>query len=873
VSTRERPRSFESAHQGQRAVNTLGRSARRLFWVQDEPTRRELLTAYLDVLDTFKLVADDLFAEAVFQTRPEPPPVPSAPPTPPAQAARAEALLAEQQRQAGTVYLDTLRTWARGSPLLEQNPAGEGLNLGNSPTRFIREPSNMLGVTLGRHWSTEDDPFWMYGPNGFTTFTKEVRKTTAAEIATMRRDPSITGFTRLAVHGLGMLFVRAQLELNGWTDGDDVERQDVAGWYSTTGRLVDTIRLDVLDVLGAPMRHAIVAGDTALAKRFEAAEATFHAELTRVYSVRRLETDVLHTYYVRTLTNRYESTADAIGVNGTVEEVNEYAGNANPDRKDLGNLLTVVGLINEAATRVDTTVSVTGVLKPGGRLLTAEAGKPSVELDLTTHGRRVLPLFTGKYNRVVATGTVAQMGKVVSLNDASIRPFAITFASKVGFPLRRSLAADGGDLELEPPSWRTRTPALEFESRAERQDRSLPGTLAGQQALVVAVLRQPDVVRRLGPRLARDARAAPDMSDPRVRTEVWRAVFAGLVRTAPRTAFADFLALLQDYLTSYTRHTMLNLRDGGRNYLDSPWPTDLTGSSFYDCGVYAIQNSRDIHAAVHGTSVNVELRFMTFLNHVCLVGYVDDQVFLTNNEKIVMPQPIGPAPGLSARERMDRAGLRLAQAAFANVYDVTFTIFPAVMPSFGVSTTLGEPAFRTKVWTVFHQSIGWGLHPATADEYFKAMRDFDIESKRLQAMLGQLDDPVIRAEATRAAVRLYSNAQKLADQREKPRQGQPIGPGFMFQDHPFPGATFFRAVGFGAVQRTPPRGAAGTSPARRPSRPAAASLPMWDLVVALRKRADLSTAERAFLDDPNTLVGEDHLVALNQARPPLRATP
>lgn len=779
-------------------VNRLIRS----YWRQQEPTRRQLLRDYLGVLETAKLVTDDVFVEAVHQAR-----------------------LAhgnEELDKARATYRETLIAWARGSPLL--NPRTT-----NGNERFIQIPPSYLGLPRGMRQlaSPFGDVFWTVTADGPVEFRTRVRQVAEAEVRAIRRDPSIESFTRETVHLLGLLCLRAQIELSAWTTGDTVDRQNVADWYVATGRLVEQLREDVLDVLGPPVRQALATGDTQLAARLADVEARYLRGLAHIYSVRNLDAAVLITYFVRAARGKFATEAEAVGVNETVEAVSEYAGNPNPDGLDIvDDTKTVDGLLASAKELLGKRVRVAGVFHAAASTVSSDTSKQRVAVELARPS--LAPIFTGRNNHVVVVGTLTGQPTAPTILTASIEPWSIPYVSAVGSPMRKDQPDEKTPLQLTP-RWRSHTVALEMESRVELQDTSLPVTLTGQQAAVADVLRRPEVVRLFGAQLASSERKTLDLTDVATRSKIWRTVFAGLVRTSQSTALDNLFALVQEYLTAYTRHTYLNMRDSGRNYLDSPWPTDITGSSFYDCGVYALQIARDLHAAVHSSPVTIEFRFMTFLNHVCLIGYVDNKVFLANNATLHPPRLMKKSGRQPDRQRREQAGLDWAPEAFATVHRVQYTIFPATIPRFGVSTSLGEPVFSKRLWSVFLRSIGWGIVGDGAADYFKAIKRFDRAAVAVRAILNQPSAKRDLDKATMLGNDLYELARILAGRKPPAGEGA-AATWYLVYEHPFPPESFFTTIG----------GAA----------PKGERLPMYDLVDLLKRRAHLTPEQRLLAGNP-----------------------
>ncbi|MGW3422455.1 hypothetical protein [Streptomyces phaeochromogenes] len=802
-------------------VKSLGLS----YWQQQEPTRRHLLRDYLGILETAKLVTDDVFVEALHQSR-----------------------LAQNNEQLGKardVYQHTLVNWARGHPLLypptAKGPRGfftDPLDE-EPPGAFIKMPRNHLGLPpflRQLRASLDGDRFWYPTTEGVVGFRTHVRQVVDTELRAIRRDLSIEAFTPETVHLLGLLYLRAQLELRGWTAKDTVDRQSVEDWYRATTFLVEQLREDVLDVLGLPVRQALVTGDVQLAARLADVEKRYLRDLTQIYSVRNLDTAVLFAYFVRAPGGKFATEAEAVGVNETVEAISEYAGNPNPDHQSIGDFKTVDGLLTSAEELRGKRVRVVGVFHAADSTVSSATSSQRVGVELEYP--RFARLFNGRNRHVVVDGTFTEPTAPAILN-ASIEPWSIFYVSNVGSPLRKDQPDTGVLLQLAP-RWRSHTDALERESLLELEDTSLPETLRGQQAAIGDVMRRPEVVRLFAGPLASSERATLDLTDVATRSKIWRTIFAGLVRTSQDTALDDFFPLLQQYLTSHTRHTYLNMRDSGRSYLDSSWPTDITGSSFYDCGVYAMQIARDLHAAVHSSPVAIELRFVTFLNHVCLIGYVGQKAFLANNATLYLPQSPPKVAGQSSRDwQVDAAGY-WAGRAFGTVHRVRYTIFPVTIPRFGVTTSLGEMVFRKRLWSVFLRSIGWGIVSNGAGEYFEAIRRFNRRSVALRAILNQDAGKQDLTRAAKIALDLYELARKLSGIRPGPP-----GSRYLVLERRFPPENYYTALGWYAA-----------GPGEQ--------LPMWDLVNLLQghPESNLTEEQRLLIERP---VAGAHIDELRRA--------
>lgn len=263
-------------------------------------------------------------------------------------------------------------------------------------------------------------------------------------------------------------------------------------------------------------------------------------------------------------------------------------------------------------------------------------------------------------------------------------------------------------------------------------------------------------------------RATIDLADRATRGKALAAAMASLAKDGSQDqALAALIALVQRYLTYFTRHTGDNVRDSGKPYLDSPWPSDLSGRLFYDCGVYAVEGAFDLmRAAQAADKLVLEFRFLLFPGHVALVVYHGNSTFAVNNARIFQPLPFPKvAPGQDAR---DGAGFQWARLAMQDAFSARYAIVPAAMPKATVFSNQAEPAFKKAMWAMFQLITGFDINKGVGKQYFDSAVMFEAGSTALLFYFDELRKPAAATKAimtsmTTLALALYDLADILGN--------------------------------------------------------------------------------------------------------------
>jgi hypothetical protein len=235
------------------------------------------------------------------------------------------------------------------------------------------------------------------------------------------------------------------------------------------------------------------------------------------------------------------------------------------------------------------------------------------------------------------------------------------------------------------------------------------------------------------------AREFPDgnfqMIDDAHRARIWNAMFRSLRRRpgGDTLALESLIRLMERYLRAFTIHTAYNIRDFGRNYLDSTMPTDLAGRAERDCGVYALTVAYDLYRMARAASPRINLRFelMAMPEHVSLVIHDTDRdrFFVANNDQIS-----GPFTG-----SVEAPVARL----YAGVRGHMNMVVPAINMELG-STAQGDRAFRNQVWDRYQDATAWEISspPGQREETYRALyqleHEFDEGTTALEPALDRL---------------------------------------------------------------------------------------------------------------------------------------
>jgi hypothetical protein len=219
---------------------------------------------------------------------------------------------------------------------------------------------------------------------------------------------------------------------------------------------------------------------------------------------------------------------------------------------------------------------------------------------------------------------------------------------------------------------------------------ALQGALMEQTDFQAEIGRQPEIRKAFG-------NEPIDLNDTTKRQRVWQIMY-GVFQQSGAGALGSLMALIGRYLKAFTIHTMYNVRDWGKSYLDSEMPTDLAGRAERDCGVYALTVAWDVYQTVKRGDPKLEVTFdlTTMLEHVTLVitDKSTGEFYVVNNDQVSPPQRGDP----------------LAQVApqYGAVRGLPYTVGPAVTVSLG-STKDPQKKFHDDAWTRYLASVDWGL--------------------------------------------------------------------------------------------------------------------------------------------------------------------
>jgi hypothetical protein len=351
------------------------------------------------------------------------------------------------------------------------------------------------------------------------------------------------------------------------------------------------------------------------------------------------------------------------------------------------------------------------------------------------------------------------------------------YMANTGFPLiyPQRNASD----PLHPPLRRGRIARLitsratrEYVELEEQAAFSLAETVTEQSELIADLLALKTVRNTFAAALKKQPTL--DLVDRASRGRVFAAAIRALAAKAtPEEALRTLIPLIQRYLSYFTRHTGDNMRDSGTPYLSSPWPTDLNGRQFFDCGIYAVETAFDLMRAANAIKgLTLEFRFLVFPEHVCLVVYAGQTSFAANNGHIYLPQPL---PTGTLAKPKDAAGFSWATLAMQDAFSARFAIVIVALHPKTISSRQSDAAFRTAIWTMYLKITGLGINPGVGKAYFDSAKAFDLGSTLLTGYLLELTDttgkPASNAERTESlnrgadlAANLYELAKAIADQ-------------------------------------------------------------------------------------------------------------
>jgi len=795
-----------------------------VFWAQDQNSRASLLAAYLSALIAFKLFCDDVYIEAVEEAR-QP-------------KNRGDAPSPNSIKPIEDLYRQTIEDWIVGSPLI--NPATFKDNHG-----FLPKISNMINLPYLRKMAI--DPFTITMKSNPRQAAKDAVKSDLQRIrGSSTQDARVSTSTD---HLLGVVFLLAQLEIKLRWENDQTRQSDVDGWYEAALRPVKVIADEVLGIFDDALRAAVLAGKNEEADRLLSARHLTVNDMATRYSLRRQETRVLLSFFEKqNKTGRFAYQDIVEGVNRVKETLFAYVGRPNPDNQANRAALSVADVRAKEVALAGMNVKVFGLINSSGTKLTDEMTKSPIaigaERDVRARGT------IGIARRVIVEGSLTGLGKTLEIEATSIVPHSEGYRALVGFPLRFAQTDRKGNLE-QLPLWRRSTDASQRAAVREIREEeegvfSVAETLAGQRELVTDLLRHEEVRKAFATSLKKGKNL--NLQNTEVRVKVWSVLFKELAKNGNRSAVRVLIAYLQRYLALFTRHSYFNLRDSGTPYVDSKWPTDLTNRKLHDCGVYAVQAAYDLFRAVAGTpNLTLEFRFLTFLNHMCLIVFFDNAAFLVNNAKVYPPGDIKPQ-GTPTDDEKVAAAFQWGGLAFTTVYDVSHMLFLAVLPQLSVKTNRSDADFKKAIWKTFLDSQGWGIsnNAAIAGDYFKGIALFDANSIALAGRLkGLKSGNQASADDWNAATTLALDLYKLGEAMSEFKN-------FVFFNTDFVKNKPIPAIGFAVDREVVSSGGSRT-------------LPMYDLAELLSQR---KKSGQRLTADQNTLArkltGFDHVSELTE---------
>jgi hypothetical protein len=731
------------------------------YWSLDQPIRTSLAPRFVRYLATIKLLADDVFVESV--------------------AALESKRGTQAEVDVGKQYAEVVERLIRYSPYLFTRPALDATKLPLFVPRNAagERISPVLRRPLVSTFSPALDP--LMGPwvsSIAAHFAREIEVRLGGVIGSKTADFALD---ERETHLLGMYFLIIQLYLGHlYQTGEPIFPGDY--WYELAGEAITELRTRVLGLHTTLERASRLAGNDALAATLASAGADLIDVLARTYSLRSVETSSMWAFQNRRLVKGgkqeiFLESRVLVGVNGKRETLMSYLGRPNPDADENLEPISVDLLLERrdriaAASAKGETVVVFGTIHARRNRLLSLATDASVEFEIASGHERDVDLAEPRAARgigVVLEGRLDIVAGAPQLVVSKLTWYANAYQADVGFPIRRTPGP--GPLGLRP-DWRTETEALRAAARLEQRLDSIPVTLVGQDRLVLDLLGHQEIRTALGKRAAK--LTALDLHDQKVRAIVWPGLFAKLHKADVKTSIARLLEQLQRFLTHFTRHTLWNLRDEGTPYFDTIWPLSISGKALHDCGVYSLMTASDLYRSVAKVAgVHIDFGFVTFLNHIALVGYAGDESFFVNNDLISGPQPMPKlAAGASAAEQRANFALNAwGPEGFVTVYQVTYAVALVRVPIETISSAAGDGTFKARMWARYQVfAKWWGLQPPpVADNYHKAIAEFDKGMKQLDRLLdgktaAQLADPTsdLMKDAASRAKRLFAIADDLA---------------------------------------------------------------------------------------------------------------
>ncbi|MBO9564973.1 MAG: DUF4157 domain-containing protein [Niastella sp.] len=245
-----------------------------------------------------------------------------------------------------------------------------------------------------------------------------------------------------------------------------------------------------------------------------------------------------------------------------------------------------------------------------------------------------------------------------------------------------------------------------------------------------------------------------DMTSLDTRIRIWQMVYAHhYTGSNSGAALTSTIRTIERYLHHFTVHTEYNIRDFGRSYLDTNFPTDLLGRSVRDCGVYALTTAYEIFRMGRGATprLNLSFKLVSMPEHVTLLieNQDDNTHYLVNNDAIT-----GPNTG---------DWMTTVAQAYSGVFSRGFGITPSVAIDLG-TTGDADRSFRSGAWERYQASASWGFQTEPVSgpgdtrseeergrdayvHYYERTQDFDRGCQRLVGVMNALNTRVQAAAA------------------------------------------------------------------------------------------------------------------------------
>ncbi|MFT4102490.1 MAG: DUF4157 domain-containing protein [Burkholderiaceae bacterium] len=219
---------------------------------------------------------------------------------------------------------------------------------------------------------------------------------------------------------------------------------------------------------------------------------------------------------------------------------------------------------------------------------------------------------------------------------------------------------------------------------------ALQSALMAQTDFQAEIGRQPEIRKAFG-------EEPIDLDDTTKRQKVWQIMY-GVFKQSGTGALGALMALIGRYLKAFTIHTMYNVRDWGKSYLDTEMPTDLAGRAERDCGVYALTVAWDVYQTVKRGDAKLEVSFdlVSMLEHVTLIitDKSTGEYYVVNNDQVSPPQRGDPLTQVAPQ--------------YGAVRGLPYTVGPAMTVALG-STKDPQKRFHDEAWTRYLAAVDWGL--------------------------------------------------------------------------------------------------------------------------------------------------------------------